>query len=126
MTMMVTGTITKSGSKEWRLHGRLHRLDGPAVIYADGSERWYRHGKLHRLDGPAVVDSYDDRVVVFAVKDNKLRRLDGLVAVSAKGYQAWYKRGRLHRLDGPAVIYDDVEEWWVDGKRQKTGYKEEE
>jgi hypothetical protein len=78
------------------------------------------------LDGPAVVDSYDDRVVVFAVKDNKLRRLDGLVAVSAKGYQAWYKRGRLHCLDGPAVIYDDVEEWWVDGKRQKTGYKEEE
>lgn len=24
--------------------GRLHRLDGPAVMYSDGRTRWYRHG----------------------------------------------------------------------------------
>ena len=32
------------GSKFWRLHGKLHRDDGPA----------YMHGQLHREDGPAV------------------------------------------------------------------------
>jgi len=33
---------------------KLHRLDGPAIEYADGSKSWYVDGKLHRLDGPAV------------------------------------------------------------------------
>jgi len=30
-----------------------HRLDGPAVEYADGSKEWYVDDKRHRLDGPA-------------------------------------------------------------------------
>lgn len=32
---------------------RVHRIHGPAVIYADGSSAWYQNGKLHREDGPA-------------------------------------------------------------------------
>ena len=32
----------------------LHRLDGPAVEYADGHKQWWVDEKLHRLDGPAV------------------------------------------------------------------------
>jgi hypothetical protein len=40
----------------WRdEHGQLHRVAGPAVIYADGSQSWYQHGKCHRVDGPAVI-----------------------------------------------------------------------
>ena len=35
--------------------GRLHRLDGPAVVEASGCQMWYLHGKLHREDGPAVI-----------------------------------------------------------------------
>jgi hypothetical protein len=31
-----------------------HRLDGPAIEYADGSKEWRVDGKLHRLDGPAI------------------------------------------------------------------------
>ena len=31
----------------------LHRLDGPAVEYADGGKDWWVEGKRHRLDGPA-------------------------------------------------------------------------
>ena len=42
------------GSKEWRLNGKLHRTDGPAIEYADGSKEWYLNGKCHREDGPAV------------------------------------------------------------------------
>jgi len=32
----------------------LHRLDGPAIEYANGRKVWYVNGKLHRLNGPAV------------------------------------------------------------------------
>ena len=42
------------GTKEWRLDGELHRVDGSAVEYADGSKEWYLNGELHRVDGPAV------------------------------------------------------------------------
>ena len=33
---------------------RLHAEGGPAVTNPDGSSVWYHHGKIHRLDGPAV------------------------------------------------------------------------
>jgi hypothetical protein len=33
----------------------LHRLDGPAVIWANGDKHWFINGKRHRLDGPAVI-----------------------------------------------------------------------
>jgi len=42
------------GSKEWCLHGKLHREDGPAVEWPEGGKEWYLHGKTHREDGPAV------------------------------------------------------------------------
>ena len=37
------------------LNGQLHRLDGPARIYANGDQEWWVRGLLHRLDGPAVI-----------------------------------------------------------------------
>ena len=47
--------IDKRGTKRWfDENGNLHRLDGPAVEYADGSCAWFIDGKYHRLDGPAV------------------------------------------------------------------------
>jgi hypothetical protein len=38
-------TTSKYGTKEWRLNGKLHREDGPAVEYADGVKYWFYHGK---------------------------------------------------------------------------------
>lgn len=45
--------------------GRLHRLNGPAVLiicinYENGGQEWWRHGELHREDGPAIIipDNY--------------------------------------------------------------------
>jgi len=42
--------------------GKLHRLDGPALIYGISKENpngtyhaYYLNGKLHRLDGPAII-----------------------------------------------------------------------
>lgn len=33
---------------------RLHAEDRPAVTSPDGSWAWYHHGKINRIDGPAV------------------------------------------------------------------------
>jgi hypothetical protein len=41
--------------QEWRVDGRLHRNDGPAVQWADGMLEWRQNGKQHRLDGPAIM-----------------------------------------------------------------------
>ena len=45
--------VHPNGTKEWRLRGRLHRTDGPAIERADGSKMWCLNGNLHRTDGPA-------------------------------------------------------------------------
>lgn len=29
----------------WRMNGKLHRDDGPAVIYPDGTKEWWLNGK---------------------------------------------------------------------------------
>jgi hypothetical protein len=43
-----------SGRIEYKLNGKLHREDGPAMELVDGKKKWYRTGILHREDGPAV------------------------------------------------------------------------
>jgi hypothetical protein len=90
-----TMTLTPEGDKEWRLHGKLHREDGPAVEYANGSKKWYLHGKLHREDGPAID------------MDN--------------GTKMWFLHGALHREDGPAVEWwlDGAKEWYLHGKEYR-------
>ena len=44
--------------KEYWENGKLHRLDGPAVEYADGYKAYWINGKKHRLDGPAIESMY--------------------------------------------------------------------
>jgi hypothetical protein len=43
-----------AGTKRWWSDGKLHREDGPAVVWVDGSSGWFLDGKQHREDGPAV------------------------------------------------------------------------
>ena len=38
----------KDGTREWRLNGRLHRVDGPAVEKPDGTKEFWVEGR--RLD----------------------------------------------------------------------------
>ena len=44
-----------AGTQLWYVTGRLHRTDGPALIWANGTQLWYVTGRLHRTDGPAVI-----------------------------------------------------------------------
>lgn len=41
------------GARKWYRHGKLHRDDGPAIMWGDGDWDYYQNGKRHRLDGPA-------------------------------------------------------------------------
>jgi hypothetical protein len=40
---------------EYHLNGRLHRDNGPAIIYNDGSEYWFQYDRLHNTNGPAII-----------------------------------------------------------------------
>ena len=49
-----TGIIVyTSGTKEWWVGNKRHRLDGPAFI-TKTMKHWFVNGKKHRLDGPAI------------------------------------------------------------------------
>lgn len=49
-------SVNIGGTTRWHDdRDRLHRDDGPAVIYPYGVEKWFRHGKMHREDGPALL-----------------------------------------------------------------------
>jgi len=39
--------INDDGSEVWIKNGKLHREDGPAVIWYNGHQFWYKNGKLH-------------------------------------------------------------------------------
>ena len=39
--------------KVYLVDNKTHRLDGPAVEFANGTKEYFVEGKWHRLDGPA-------------------------------------------------------------------------
>ncbi len=39
--------------------GKLHRVDGPAII-TDNFAAWYYNGRLHKEDGPAIIGHSGD------------------------------------------------------------------
>ena len=45
-----------SGIICYYLNGKLHREDGPAVIWPTGNVEYYLNGKCHREDGPAIIN----------------------------------------------------------------------
>jgi len=84
-------TVDRYGNKRWKLNGKAHREDGPAIEYASGDKSWWLHGKLHREDGPTVEHR--------------------------NGHKVWYLNGMRHREDGSAVEYaDGSKSWYLHGK----------
>ena len=64
MTETQNPVVDKYGIRRWfDEEGKLHREDGPAVIFCGFVKEWYLHGKLHREDGPAVI--YADGTVEY-------------------------------------------------------------
>ena len=46
--------VDECGGKYWIFNGKSHRINGPAIEYADGNKYWYLNDQLHRENGPAV------------------------------------------------------------------------
>jgi hypothetical protein len=36
---------------------KIHRDNGPAILWKNGRRSYYKHGYLHREDGPAIENS---------------------------------------------------------------------
>ena len=87
---MAVCAVYPGGLTEWRLNGKLHREDGPAVELFNGCKSWYLHGQRHREDGPA--SEYPGRS------------------------RSWYIRDERHRMDGPAIeLVNGSKFWYFEG-----------
>lgn len=67
-------TWFKDGDKfpyleRWYKDGRLHRENGPAIVYHGDREIWMQDGNYHRFDGPAIV--YSQHSISFREKSNE-------------------------------------------------------
>ena len=40
-----TRTVDAAGTQEWHVNGQRHRLDGPALIWANGYQEWCVRGQ---------------------------------------------------------------------------------
>ena len=68
---MKNGIHTSSdGTQYWYKDDKLHRDDGPAVIYPDGYQAWWKDGNLHREDGPAII--YPNRRQSWYINDKDI------------------------------------------------------
>lgn len=114
--------IDKYGNTLYKLNGKYHRTDGPAIITKKYEEYWYINGKYHRTDGPAVV--MGDSCTWY--NNGKIHRIGGPAVLRASGTEFWYENDKLHRIDGPAAIYRGgslvVEEWWINGIKVNKSY----
>ena len=82
-------------------HSKLHRLNGPALIWNGGDKVWYKNGEIHREDGPAVIESNGDKE--WWVND-KQHRLDGPAVTWKDGFKIWY-------INDKELNKDEVENW---------------
>ena len=81
---------------EWRnSEDKLHRINGPAIIWNTGRREWLRDGELHRLNGPAIEEN--------------------------DGHQEWYRFGKLDCEFGSAIRYaDGSEDYYLYGVHLTT------
>ena len=122
--------VDRDGSVRYHLRGKdgpLHRVGGPAVIYADGREEWYCGGVKHRVDGPAITEPGGGKFWYF---DGLLHRDDGPAVERSNGDKEWWVRGELHREGWAAIEYaDGRRERWEHGKmcvvaRRPDGFRQ--
>lgn len=91
-------------TKEWYLHGKKHREDGPAVEYTNGDQEYWVNGKRHREGSPAIV-RHNTRKYLFILE--------------------YYLNGQMHYIEGPAIINKRrdgtiLEKWYVKGVKLNT------
>lgn len=100
----------KYGKTTYKINGKLHREDGPAVIRINGTKKYCINGKLHRIGLPAVFTGYD---VIGNIQ------LDDEYAIKNRLYGTikYYVDGKLHRENGPAIVCKNgTRHYYLNGK----------
>ncbi len=100
---------------EYRMAGKLHRVDGPAIIYNGERLEYFRNGMLHRTDGPCIIDpsSGYQLYCIYGL----VHRKDGPAKIKHNGNIEYYRYGVKHRKDGPAIIHKSgVVEYYLYGQ----------
>ena len=110
MTQTPDHYVLDDGSERLELDHKLHREDGPALIFPDGTKTWYRHGIIHRDGGPAVEMEHGTKKWF---QNGEEHREDGPAIEYGDGRPGkWFFRGKLHREDGPAMVSKGGEALW--------------
>lgn len=120
-------SVTNSNTKFWYYHGKKHREDGPAVLWADGDCDYYQNGHLHRVGGPArcrTSGTDPSTHYYFWFQNGKMHREDGPAWIYGADSFQYFVNGKPHRLDGPASrvqttshVHDDV--YYINGVRYR-------
>jgi hypothetical protein len=118
------------GDKRWKLNGKLHNENGPAVEFSDGTRVWYIHDLCHREERdpetglilPAVEWSDGSRDWYYYGKTHR-NEIDPKTGLSLPamtfldGSKYWYIHGVRHCEDGPAVVLpDNRTQYWFNGR----------
>jgi hypothetical protein len=99
---------------ECLLNGKRHRVDGPAIEYANGNKEWRMFGKLHRSPRRGEAARSSDPV-------SSGGEPVGPAMETASGYKAWFLNGKRHRIDGPAIEYANGDkQWFLNGKQHRS------
>lgn len=129
----IVETLRDEYFEKQMVNGKLHSLDGPAVVclkqprdvwrtsflrYTPGLSEWYYNGVLHREDGPAIEDLHGNKEWYL---NGKQHRGDGPALTYSNGMVCWFSNGDLHREDGPAMEYKETKYWYIRGKRHRVG-----
>lgn len=103
--------VTKNIHKDmitYKIKNKFHRINGPAIEYANGNKFYYQRGKLHRIDGPAK--EWADGSKCY-YQYGELHRIDGPAEEFTDGTKLYYQYGKLYRTNGPAVE-------WANGSKK--------
>ncbi len=107
-----------SWSKFYRVNGKYHNLNGPAItyVYSNGSwsEQYYKNGELHNLNGPAYIQLDSDG----SWEEEYYKDGDRYMVVNVRCNGSWYVRyyqdGQLHNSDDPAKIEVKFDGSWCE------------
>ena|SRR5271165_536452 len=118
------------GDKRWKLNGKLHNQNGPAIEFADGTKVWYLDDKCHRseidpktgLSLPAIEWSdgskdwyHHGKVHRYEIDPETGLSLPAVIYVDGSKY--WYNNGVRHCDDGPAIVHPDGRsQYWLNGR----------
>ena len=80
---------------------KLHRLDGPAIEWADGSKAWCVDGQRHRLDGPAFEDADGSKAWCVDGKYLSEKQFNALWCVDGK----YLSEKQFNALTAPTVEF---------------------